>query len=117
MAAADGALEPLNGIVFFGFPLHPAGRPSQDRADHLLRVREPMLFVQGTRDALADLDLLEPVCARIGPTAILHIVEGADHSFRVLKRSGRTNEEALSEVVNAAGDWMLERGAGRPASR
>lgn len=105
-AAADGLLSGVRGIAFIGFPLHPVGRPSDDRADHLFDVPVPMLFVQGTRDALADLSLLEPVCERIGSAATLHVVEGADHSFHMLKRSGRTDDEALVEVVDSVADWM-----------
>ncbi len=79
MTAAESELDGVRGLVFFGFPLHAAGRPSAGRADHLENVRVPMLFLQGTRDKLAELDLLRPVCARLGGRASLHVVEGGDH--------------------------------------
>ncbi|HKY72925.1 MAG TPA: alpha/beta family hydrolase [Nitrospira sp.] len=88
-SAAPPGTADVRGLVFFGFPLHSAGRPSIQRAEHLAKVDMPMLFLQGTRDALADLSLLRPVCAELGPRASLHVIEGADHSFHVLKRSGR----------------------------
>lgn len=100
-----GAADPA-GIVFFGFPLHPAGKPGTSRADHLADVPHPLLFIQGTRDRLADLELLRPVVEGLGERAALHVVEGADHGFRVTKRSGRTDDEALEEVAEAAEEWM-----------
>ena len=100
-AAAEAPLEGVVGLVFLGFPLHPAGRPATDRAGHLSRLDLPMLFVQGTRDALADLDLLRPLADELGARATLHVVEGADHSFKVLKRSGRTEVEVMAEVADA----------------
>jgi predicted alpha/beta-hydrolase family hydrolase len=108
MAAAKEPLAGVRGLVFFGFPLHPAGNPGTDRAAHLSDVTVPMLFLQGTRDNLADLPLLEPVCRELGPKAKLHIVEGADHSFHVLKRSGRTDEEVLEELSAATRAWADE---------
>lgn len=96
-AAAESPLPAVRGLVFLGFPLHAAGRPGTDRAAHLAAVDVPMLFVQGTRDRLADLDLLRPVLDDLDG-ATLHVVDGADHSFRVLKRSGRTEEEVLAEI-------------------
>ena len=108
MAAAKEPLPGVRGLVFFGFPLHPAGQPGIDRAAHLGDVTVPMLFLQGTRDNLADLQLLQPVCRELGPKARLHIVEGADHSFAVLKRSGRTNEEILEELSAATRAWAEE---------
>lgn len=98
-AAAAGFFLPGKGLVFFGFSPHPAATPPA-RADRLKDVNVPTLFLQGTRDALADLDLLRPICAELGPWAHLHVVEGGDHSFQMLKHSGRTNEEALDEVSN-----------------
>jgi len=89
LAWANEPLSDVRGIVFFGFPLHPAGSPDTARAEHLKRVAAPMLFLQGTRDKLADLALLRPVIERLGPKATLHVVEGADHSFEVPERSGR----------------------------
>lgn len=105
-AAAEGKLGPARGVVFLGFPLHPAGRPSTGRAAHLERVTLPLLFLQGTRDALAELDLLRPVCEALGSRATLHVVEGADHGFRVLKRSGRAEEEVRRELATVVVDWM-----------
>jgi predicted alpha/beta-hydrolase family hydrolase len=109
-AAAESPLPGVHGLVFLGFPLHPAGRPGADRADHLAAVGVPMLFVQGTRDRLADLDLLRPVLSDLGPRATLHVVEGADHSFHVLKRSGRTDAEALRELADAVESWSRDVG-------
>ncbi len=105
-ACAADPLPGVRGLVFFGFPLHPAGRPSTGRADHLASVRVPMLFLQGTRDALADLELLKPVCAALAPRASLRVIEGADHGFRVLKRSGRTDAEVLDELADATRAWV-----------
>ena len=104
-SAVPPGITPVRGLVFFGFPLHPAGRPSIQRAEHLAKVDLPMLFLQGGRDALADLSLLYPVCAELGPRARLHVVEGADHSFHVLKRSGRTDPEVLREVAVTVASW------------
>lgn len=104
------ASEPLGlpgvrGLAFFGFPLHPAGRPGTERAEHLARVELPMLFLQGTRDALADLDLLRPICTDLGPRATLHEIDGADHGFHVRKRSGRTDDDILDELAGTFADW------------
>ena len=98
----------LSGIVFFGFPLHAPGRRESARGEHLARVPCPMLFHQGTRDRLADLDLLRPLLERVGPRATLHVVEGGDHSLGMLKRSGRTQAEVLVEVAAVTGRWVLE---------
>ncbi len=106
-AAAKQPLAGVKGLAFLGFPLHPPGSPSDKRADHLSRVEVPMLFLQGTRDDLADLTLLKPVIKRLGKRATLHVVEGADHSFRVLKRSGRTDREVLEELVQSIVDWAM----------
>lgn len=105
-AASEGQLPNVRGLIFFGFPLHPAGKPGIERADHLDNVNQPMLFLQGTRDALADLDLLTPVCERLGSRATLHICDGADHSFKVLKRSGRTPEGVMEELVRTTVGWI-----------
>jgi predicted alpha/beta-hydrolase family hydrolase len=99
-AAAAAPLEGVAGLVFLGFPLHPAGQPAIARAEHLSKVSLPMLFLQGTRDALADLGLLRPVAEQLGPRARLHIIEHADHMFHVLKRSGRTDEQVLEELAD-----------------
>ena len=104
-AAAQHPLDGLQGLVFFGFPLHPPNRPGTKRADHLSKVKMPMLFLQGTRDPLADLKLLRPVCAKLGSRATLHIIETADHSFHVLKSSGRNDAEVLRELAETAVTW------------
>jgi predicted alpha/beta-hydrolase family hydrolase len=102
---ANDALPSVRGLVFLGFPLHRPGQPSTERADHLDRVSVPMLFLQGTRDSLADLGLMRTVCDRIGVRAELHVVEGGDHSFKVLKRSGRTDTAVLDELADATSHW------------
>ena len=104
-AAAQRPLAGVRGLVFFGFPLHPPKRPSPKRADHLAKVTVPMLFLQGTRDDLADLDLLRPVCAKLGPLATLFVVEGTDHSFHVLKRSGTNDTVVLQQLVQTVASW------------
>ena len=104
-AAAETPLSGVRGLVFFGFPLHPAGRPSTERADHLGNVRLPMLFLQGDRDKLAEIDLLRPVCAGLGERATLHVVPEADHSFHVPKRSGRSDDEVLAELARIVAEW------------
>jgi predicted alpha/beta-hydrolase family hydrolase len=106
--AAASPLPRVHGLVFFGFPLHPPKRPATERAVHLPEVPQPMLFLQGTRDDLADLDLLRPICAELSPRATLHVVDGADHSFHVLKRSGRTDDEVLEEIADATLRWVDE---------
>ena len=107
MAAAEKPLEGVRGIVFFGFPLHPPGAPSTERAEHLNRVSVPMLFLQGTRDTLANLTLLKPVCKKLADRASLHIVEGADHSFHMLKSSGRSDQEVLEELAAIFAKWVV----------
>jgi predicted alpha/beta-hydrolase family hydrolase len=104
MTSQAAAKEPITGVaglVFLGFPLHASGRPGTERAAHLADVDLPMLFVQGTRDGLADLDLLRPVAEGLGDRATLHVVEGGDHSFKVLKRSGRSEDEVFAEIGDA----------------
>lgn len=105
-AQAQDPLAGVRGLAFVGFPLHPAGKPGTARAAHLADVRIPMLFLQGTRDALADLALLRPVLAPLAPHATLHVVEGADHAFHVLGRSGRRDEDVLDELATTMVDWM-----------
>jgi predicted alpha/beta-hydrolase family hydrolase len=105
-AQAAAPLPGVDGLAFFGFPLHPAGKPSDDRAKHLADIRIPMLFLQGTNDKLAELTLLEPVVKRLGPRASLHLVGDADHSFHVPKRSGRNDREVLSEILDAFAGWI-----------
>ena len=104
-AAAEAPLPGVRGLVFFGFPLHPPGRPGTERAGHLAAVGAPMLFLQGTRDDFAGLDLLHPVLDRLGARATLHVVDGADHSFGVRKSTGRTGEQVLDELADAVVAW------------
>ena len=108
MTSQAQALSPLpgvRGLAFLGFPLHPAGKPSSDRAKHLADVHIPMLFLQGTRDALAELSLLEPVVKGLGSRATLQLAQAADHSFHVLKSSGRNDGEVMDEVLDAFAAW------------
>jgi predicted alpha/beta-hydrolase family hydrolase len=105
LASAEESLPGVRGLVFFGFPLHRAGAPGAERAAHLERVASPMLFLQGTRDKLADLALLRPVIERLGARATLHVAEGADHSFAMLKRSGRTEADVLDELAGTVATW------------
>jgi predicted alpha/beta-hydrolase family hydrolase len=108
MTSSAAAAEPLDGargLVFLGFPLHPPGQPGTRRAEHLQKVNVPMLFLQGTRDAFARLDLITNVCGQLGPKATLHVVDGADHSFGVPKKSGRTPDQVLEEMVDAIARW------------
>jgi predicted alpha/beta-hydrolase family hydrolase len=108
-AQARRPLAEVAALVFLGFPLHPPKQPGVSRADHLDRVELPMLFLQGTRDELAHLDLLQPVCQRLGDRATLHVVEGGDHGFDVLKRSGRTETEVMDELATTVADWCRSR--------
>jgi predicted alpha/beta-hydrolase family hydrolase len=104
MTSQAQAIEPLpgvRGLAFLGFPLHPAGKPGIERAEHLTQVQVPMLFVSGSRDALAELELLRPVVAGLGARATLHVVDGADHSFRVAAKE--------AEALDALAEWMLAR--------
>jgi len=105
-ATSAQALPGLRGLAFFGFPLHPSGRDSSQRGAHLADAGLPMLFLQGTRDKLANLDLLTPLLAEVKPRPTLHVVEGADHGFHVLKRSGRTDEDVLDELCDAFAVWV-----------
>jgi len=95
----------VRGVVFFGFPLHPPGRPGTQRAEHLARVQVPMLFLQGTRDTLADLALVRPVCTQLAPRSTLYVVDTADHSFHVLKRSGKIDADVLRELARTVASW------------
>ena len=108
-AQAAAPLPNVRGLAFLGFPLHPAGKPGIERAEHLARVALPMLFVTGERDALAGLDLLRPVVAGLGDRASLHVVDHADHSFKVATRSGRTSAEAEAEALDALAGWIAAR--------
>jgi len=104
-AAAEGLIPEVRGLVFFGFPLHPPKQPGTKRAEHLAKVTVPMLFLQGTRDELADLKLLKPICKKLGERATLHVIETADHSFHVLKKSGRSDAEVLRELAETTARW------------
>jgi predicted alpha/beta-hydrolase family hydrolase len=104
-AQAAAALPDVAGLAFVGFPLHPAKRPSDERGAHLAAVQVPMLFLQGTRDALADMSLLEPLAGKLGPRATLKRIEGADHSFHVPARSGRTDGDVRDELADALVSW------------
>ncbi len=104
-AQAAAPLPGVRGLAFVGFPLHPAGKPSTDRADHLARIDVPMLFLQGSRDGLAEVLLIEGVVKRLEPPATLHMEEGADHSFHVLVRSGRNDREVMNEILDAFTGW------------
>ena len=105
-AQAAAPLAGVRGLAFLGFPLHPAGKPSSDRAKHLADVHIPMLFLQGTRDNLAEVALLEPVVRALGPSAKLHLVDGADHSFHVLARSGRHDRDVMNDILDAFASWI-----------
>lgn len=111
-AQALDALPGIRGLAFFAFPLHPAGKPSSDRAKHLAGIDIPMLFLQGTRDALAELSLLEPIVNGLGRLASLHLIKEADHSFHVLARSGRNDREVMTEVLDVFAAWAGKIGAG-----
>ena len=110
LAASRSPLERARGLVFFGFPLHPPQRPGTQRSEHLMQVKVPMLFLQGTRDPFAELTLLRPVCDKLNGKAMLHVVETADHSFHVLKRSGKKDTEVLRELARTVADWSETMG-------
>ena len=99
-AQAEEPLEGVRGLAFLGFPLHPPGKPGTSRAEHLSQVRVPMLFLQGTRDEFAQLELITSVSETLGPRATLHLIPDADHSFKVPKRSGRTAEDVVAELAD-----------------
>ena len=112
MTSQSQAIEPLpqiRGLVFLGFPLHPAKKPSQDRAAHLAQVECPMLFLQGTRDELADVELIRGVAAELGERATLHLFADADHSFHVRARSGQTDRQVLDSMLDAISTWIAAR--------
>jgi len=113
MTSQAQALAPLpgvRGLVFYAFPLHPAGKPSAARADHLGKVDIPMLFLQGTRDELAELDLLKPVVAKLGSRARLVLVPDANHAFHVPAKTGRKDADVLADLLDAAAAWMTRGG-------
>lgn len=105
-AQAESALPQVRGLIFLGFPLHPARQPSQQRAEHLSRVNCSMLFLQGTRDELADVALMRTVTERLGEPAALQVFEDADHSFHVRARSGRTDRQVLDSMLDAIDAWI-----------
>jgi uncharacterized protein len=105
-AQAESPLPGVRGLVFLGFPLHPPGRPSDERARHLFDVKIPMLFLQGTRDEFADLVLLRPLIERLGGGATLKLFSDADHSFHVPARSGRKDSEVMSEMLDGVAEWV-----------
>lgn len=109
LTLAKAPMDKLHGLIFFGFPLHAPGTPSAERGKHLADVQVPMLFIQGSRDALADLKLLKPLCAQLDGRAELFVVEGGDHSLHMAKRSGRTDDEVLDEVAAKTSSWMAAR--------
>ena len=104
-AQAEAPLPGVRGLLFLGFPLHPPGRPDDKRAEHLAQVRVPMLFLQGDRDEFDDLTLLRPVVKRLGERATLHLIQGGDHSFKVLKSTGRTADQVMNELAATAFSW------------
>jgi uncharacterized protein len=104
-AEAESHLPGVRGLFFLGFPLHPPGKPSDERAAHLAAVRVPMLFLQGTRDNFAELELLEPLVKRLGARATLQLFEGADHSFRSIRRAGRAGGETFAALLDALAGW------------
>jgi hypothetical protein len=108
-AQAEAPLAAVRGLAFLGFPLHPAGKPSDERAKHLFDVRIPMLFLQGTRDQLADLRLLQPLAEQLGAGATLRLFEDADHSFHVPARTGRKDAEVMGELADALAQWIDAR--------
>ena len=105
MSAVKEPIEHVKGLVFFAFPLHPAGREGTERAEHLADVTIPMLFLSGTRDKLAVLDLLEPVCEKLDK-ATLHLLDTADHGFKVLKRSRKSEEDVFVEMARVLSEWI-----------
>src|SRR3954452_7612330 len=104
-AAAESPLEGVRGLVFFSFPLHLAGKPEMKRADHLADVTVPMLFLSGTRDELADLNLLRPVCEKLGERATLHVLDTADHGYKILKKTRTSDEDVFVEMARVLRDW------------
>ena len=105
-AQAKAPLPGVRGLAFLGFPLHPAGRPSQERGEHLFALQIPMLFLQGTRDTLAALNQLEPLCSHLGPRATLKLFPDADHSFHVPARGGRKDAQVRAEMLDILSDWI-----------
>ena len=113
-AQAESPLPGVAGLIFLGFPLHPAGRPGEERGEHLARVACPMLFVQGSRDELADVALITPLVERLGPRATLAMFDDADHGFHVRARSGSNDAEVLERLLDTVAEWIARVGAARP---
>jgi predicted alpha/beta-hydrolase family hydrolase len=105
-AAAESKLEDVKGLIFFSFPLHPTEKPDTKRADHLSAINQPMLFLSGTRDALASLELLKPVVEKLGRRASLHLLDTADHSYKVLKRTRESKEDIFVEMARVVREWV-----------
>ena len=105
MSAAKEPIEHVKGLVFFAFPLHPSGREGTERAEHLDDVTVPMLFLSGSRDKLAKLELLEPVCKKLGDKVTLHLLDTADHGFKTLKRSRKSDEDVFVEMARVLSEW------------
>jgi predicted alpha/beta-hydrolase family hydrolase len=114
-AQADSSLTGVRGLAFLGFPLHPPGKPSDERAQHLFDVPIPMLFLQGTRDEFASLPLLEPLCQQLGDRATLKLFPEADHSFHVPARTGRKDSEVRAELLDVLADWIHRVISGGPS--
>lgn len=112
LAAAEEPLPQVQGLIFFGFPLHPSGKPDTTRAAHLTDITVPTLFLSGTRDKLAQLELLQPVCDKLGDKATLHLLDTADHSFKVLKRSRKSDEDIYIEMARVIKTWTSGLGSG-----
>ena len=104
-AESESHIDGVNGIVLFAFPLHPVGEPDTKRAEHLSKIKIPMLFVSGTRDALGELGLLKPTIKKLGKRATLHLLDTADHSFKTLKRSRDTTEDVFDEMARVVSEW------------
>ena len=110
LAAAKEPLEDARGLIFFGFPLHALGKPGAERGAHLAAIKLPMLFLQGSRDGLADLKLLKPLCKQLGKSVELFVVDGGDHSFHMLKSAKRTDDEVLNAITQKAARWIGKNG-------
>jgi len=112
LAAAKQPLDGVRGLIYFGFPLHAAGNPGAERGNHLSEIDVPMLFLQGSRDALADMKLLKPLCRKLGKQSELFVIGGGDHSFHMLKSSGKSDDEVLGAAVKKAAQWIAANGKG-----
>jgi predicted alpha/beta-hydrolase family hydrolase len=107
-AQSEEPIVDVKGIVLFSFPLHPAGEPDTKRAEHLSKIKIPMLFLSGTRDALGELDLLQPTIKKLGKRATLHLLDTADHSFKILKRSRSSTEDVFDEAARVTAEWAMK---------